>query len=127
MTRSLDRTKTLDALEAARWGEPPVDSYLVSTIHRLRKKPIGEFSVEDLRLMIGQGIGLRFLVPLSLEAVERSPLAEGDYYPGDLLASLLRVEPGFWAIEWEWRDRLAAVIDSLTDIPKELVEPAAAF
>jgi CDI immunity proteins len=127
MTRSLDRTKTLDELEAVRWGEAPVDSYLLSTIHRLRKKPIGEFSVEDLRLMIGQGLGLRFLVPLALEAVERNPLAEGDYYPGDLLANLLRVDPGFWTTEWEWRDRLGSVIDGLTDVPKELIEPVAAF
>jgi hypothetical protein len=41
--------KTLDELEGVVWGEPTFDSYLVTTCHRLRTKPVDEFSVEDLR------------------------------------------------------------------------------
>lgn len=81
--------KTLDQLEGVVWGEPTYDSYLVTTCHRLRTKPIDEFSVEDLRIMIGQQIGLPHLVPLAVAALERDPLAEGDYYPGDLLANVI--------------------------------------
>ena len=57
--------KTLDELEGVAWGEPTFDSYLVTTCHRLRTKPVDEFSVEDLRIMIGQQIGLPHLVPLA--------------------------------------------------------------
>jgi hypothetical protein len=69
--------KTLDELEGVVWGEPTFGSYLVTTIHRLRTKPVDEFTVEDLRLMIAQRIGLRHLVPLAVGVLEREPLAGG--------------------------------------------------
>lgn len=118
---SSDRRRCLDELDPPAWGKPTFNSYLVTTCHRLRKKPIGEFSTEDLRIMIGQSISLEFLVPLGLEAVEREALAEGDYYPGDLLSSLLMLEPAFWVAHPEWRGRLATVVAVLESPPEELV------
>jgi CDI immunity proteins len=102
--------QTLDQLEGVVWGEPTYDSHLVTTCHRLRTKPVDEFSVEDLRIMIGQRIGLPHLVPLAVAALERDPLAEGDFYPGDLLASVIR------AAEWlqanpEWLARVIRVTE----------------
>ena len=58
MKGSFDRQKSLQELEQDNWGEPPYNSYLVTTIHRLRRKPLAEFATEDLRIMIGQRIGL---------------------------------------------------------------------
>ncbi|HTL18790.1 MAG TPA: contact-dependent growth inhibition system immunity protein [Patescibacteria group bacterium] len=94
--REFDRNKSLQQLEGQDWGEPTYDSRLVSECHRLRRVPLRRFSVEDLRVMIGQSIGLPYLVPLALEKLHRKPLAEGDYYAGDLLAAVLRAEPKFW-------------------------------
>lgn len=122
-----DRTKTLDELEPPAWGEPESDSYLVTTCHRLRSKPIGEFSVEDLRVMIGQGIGLEWLIPLALERLDEDPLAEGDFYPGDLLACVLGVEDDFWAQRSESRDRVRASLMRLGEVPDELSESVARF
>lgn len=81
--------KTLDELENVVRGPPKFDSHLVSTCHRLRSKPIEDFTIEDLRIMIGQEIGLAHLMPRALEVLEHDPLAEGDDYPGDLLANVL--------------------------------------
>jgi hypothetical protein len=83
------RAKTIEELEGVVLATPDYDSYVVSTVHRLRKKPIDEFTIEDLRIMIGQGIGLAFLIPLAINALERQPLAEGDFYAGDLLSSVI--------------------------------------
>src|SRR6516165_7980740 len=83
-----DRQKSLQELEQDNWGEPPYSSYLVTTIHRLRRKPLAEFTTEDLRIMIGQRISLTFLIPLALERLEDQPLAGGDFYPGDLLHAM---------------------------------------
>ena len=127
MKRPLDRTRTLDELDPPAWGEPDFHSHLVRTCHALRRKPIGEFSVEDLRIMIGQQIGLPWLVPMALEVLEHDPLAEGDYYPGDLLHNVLTVEPAFWSREWEWRDRLRLVLQRLTDVPSEVEGALEAF
>lgn len=51
------RQKSLEELEGFVAGEPPYDSYLVRAIYALRKKPIGEFTTEDLRTTIGQVFG----------------------------------------------------------------------
>ena len=88
----LDLSRSLEELEGLDWGAPTYDSYLVTTCHALRKKPLREFGVEDLRIMIGQNIGLPFLLPLALEVLKKEPLAAGDYYDGDLLAAVLRSE-----------------------------------
>jgi CDI immunity proteins len=72
-----DRRKCLQDLEQDDWGEPTYDSYLVTTVHRLRRKPLGEFTVEDLRIMIGHGIGLPFLIPMAVKHLEDEPLAAG--------------------------------------------------
>jgi len=96
MNQSFDRSKTLEELEADNWGEPPLETHLVRTCHRLRRKPLSEFDVEDLRIMIGQQIGLPYLMPIALELLEARPLAEGDYYPGDLLSAVLGLPGEVW-------------------------------
>ncbi len=82
--------KTLEELEGKIWPEDEFGSNLTRTCCQLRKKPVDEFTVEDLRIMIGQSIGLQFLLPQAMELLDRNPAAEGDYYPGDLLVSVIR-------------------------------------
>ncbi len=124
----MDLNKTLNELEGVvTWGEPEYNSHLVTTCHRLRTVPIGEFSIEDLRIMIGQQIGLLWLVPLGLVAVEADPLAEGDFYPGDLLRSLLRIDRSFWIRHTVWCRRLISVVRSLDEVPEEISEEVARF
>ena len=90
------RQKSLDKLEKRNWGEPDFESHLVTTCYKLRLKPLDEFSIEDLRIMIGQNIGLKFLIPLALEELDKNILAEGDFYEGDLLQAVLNSEAEFW-------------------------------
>jgi hypothetical protein len=123
-----DRRKTLDELEGVVWGPAaPSDTGLVRTCHRLRTKPIGDFTVEDLRVMIGQDIGSHVLVPVALEVLDKDPLAEGDFYPGDLLHSLLRLEAAFWSQEGEYRDRLSRILRGIAIVPTELADAVASF
>jgi hypothetical protein len=100
--------KTLDELEGVVWGKPTFDSYLVTTCHRLRTKPVDEFSVEDLRIMIGQRIGLPHLVPLAIG--EREPLAAGHYYAGDLLASVIGTADWLQS-QSDWQARVVGVVE----------------
>lgn len=118
MSRPSDQDRTLDELDPPAWGAPDYDSHLVISCHRLRSVPIGTLGAEDLRLLIGQGIGLPWLLPLALDKVEADPLAEGDFYPGELLACILQVPAGFWSRGWS--DRLKAVVASLEPVPDEL-------
>src|SRR5690349_12082144 len=89
--------ESLEQIEGDRWGGPPAAATaLVSAVHALRRTPVAELRVGDLRLLIGQRVGLPVLVPVALQALRSDPLVEGDYYPGDLLAAVLRIEPSFW-------------------------------
>jgi hypothetical protein len=89
--------RTLDTVDPPAWGPAPPDATpLIKRCHELRTKPLRDFTVEDLRIMIGQQVALNRLVPLALGGLRRDPLVEGDYYPGDLLASVLRVDAAFW-------------------------------
>lgn len=97
MEGGFDRSKSLQEIERHDWGEPAYDSHLVTTCHRLRRKPLDEFTAEDLRIMIGQAISLPILIPLAVEWLEREPLASGDYYEDALLAVVTTVGDEFWA------------------------------
>jgi hypothetical protein len=110
MRTNFDRRKSLQDLERNDWGEPEYDSYLVQTCHRLRRVPLADFATEDLRIMIGQEIGLLFLVPLALEKLEQDPLAGGHCYPGDLLNAVLRIPESFWRIHYDMREALRRII-----------------
>lgn len=81
---------TLEQLENEVWPEPDFTSRLVTTCHRLRKKRLGDFCVEDLRIMLGQSIGAKHLLPRAIEILRKNPLAEGSLFEGDLLAAIAR-------------------------------------
>ena len=90
--------RTLDTVDPPAWGPAPPDAtLLIKRCHQLRTKPLRDFTVEDLRIMIGQQVALNRLVPIALDRLQPDPLVEGDDYPGDLLASVLRVDAAFWA------------------------------
>jgi len=110
------RDVSLEDIDGRAWGDPPADATrLVTEVHRLRRVPIGHLNVEDLRLLIGQHESLDVLVPLALEKLAADPLAEGDFYPGDLLAAVLTVPSTYWHAHPPERDRLAPVVDAVAD------------
>ena len=108
------REKTLEELEGFVAGDPPHDTYLVRTIYALRKKPIGEFTTEDLRITIGQGRSIPFLLPLALERLEADPLAAGHYYHGDLLMNVIGAEP-HWGGKVDVRARVRRIVERALD------------
>lgn len=105
--------KTIQELEGKDWGEPEFPSHLVTECHRLRRVPLREFTIENLRIMIGQNIGLEYLVPIALTALENNPLAEGNFYRGDLLQNVVKVTEEYWqAHPEEW----ARMVDIKNDV-----------
>jgi hypothetical protein len=95
---------TLEELENDIWDDSDVPTTLIRRCHALRKKPVEEFNIEDLRTLLGQNIGLKHLMPIALAILDREPLAEGDFYPGDLLSAVLR--PENWPALESWSSRL---------------------
>ncbi|WP_334541242.1 contact-dependent growth inhibition system immunity protein [Streptomyces sp. B21-079] len=128
VTRLVDRDRSLEELERDRWPTPSTEaSRLVATVHALRCRPIGELTVEDMRLLIGQDVGLAYLLPLALEVLRDDPMAEGDMYEGDLLAAVLTRSPAVWN-EWSELGReLGVIVSELTDLPQSLMQETARF
>lgn len=113
MLAKFDLSKSLQELENCDWGEPMYDSHLVVTCHKLRRVPLKLFNTENLRMMIGQKIGLKFLVPLALKHLYAHPLAQGDFYPGDLLVSLLRIETAFWSQNLDYCKEIHQIVGTV--------------
>lgn len=109
------REKTLRELEGPAWADPDYPSPMVQRIRALGGVSIGDFVVEDLRLVVGERRGLRYLVPIALERLEQNPLAEGTSYRGDLLMALDRVDDAFWEHHPDLEARARAVIERALD------------
>ncbi|MFJ3235827.1 contact-dependent growth inhibition system immunity protein [Streptomyces sp. NPDC086787] len=121
MTRPLNRDCSLEELERDRWPAPSADdTRLVATALALRRRPIGELTVEDMRLLIGQDIGLPHLLPLALEVLRDNPMAEGHMYEGDLLSAVLTRNPSVWAECSELSRELRVIVLKLTGLPPDL-------
>ncbi|SNY94983.1 contact-dependent growth inhibition system immunity protein [Flagellimonas pacifica] len=116
--------KSLESLEKEYWGEIPKDeSYLITTCHQLRKKQLKEFDTEDLRIMIGQDIGLKYLIPLAFKTLEKDILAEGDFYEGDLLKAVLTSNSAYWKKETEYWALMCELFNNkISEIEKEAAE-----
>lgn len=100
------RQKSIENLEKQKFGDPSeAPTNMVKRCLELCKVPLDKFTVEDLRLMIGQGFSLRHLIPLAIEHLKTDIFVEGDLFPGDLLKNVLVVDTNFWTDHKQlWRE-----------------------
>ncbi|MFI6899568.1 contact-dependent growth inhibition system immunity protein [Streptomyces sp. NPDC050256] len=128
MPVSIDRSRSLEELEGDRWPEPPADAtYLIATVHALRRRPVGALSVEDLRLLVGQDVGLPVLLALAVEVLRDNPLAEGDMYEGDLLRAVLSRSPAVWNAYPDLAGQLTLVVGGLSGLSPDLLSTVERF
>lgn len=100
---------SLEQLERDVWPEPEFNSHLVRTCHRLRKVRLSDLEVEDLRILLSQGIGLHYILPKAIHLLQEEPLAEGDFYPGDLLRAVLSLPMEHLRQERHWMPLLTEI------------------
>jgi hypothetical protein len=118
----LDTNKSLSQLLAPLTTGTTDSSALAITCLALYEKPLKDFTVENLRVMIGQNIGLEFLIPLAVEVLQKNPFAEGDYYPGDLLSAVMKVEPGFWQTHQDFYWSVSEIVAGLPSLMRDLTD-----
>lgn len=115
---------TLTQLEGDDWGPPPSDATgLVASVHRLRHVPVADLDAGALRVLLGQRVGVEFLVPRAIAVLRDEPLVEGSYYPGDLLVAVLSLPADYWAAHPGERAEMAELIAGL-DVPDKTVRAA---
>lgn len=108
---------TIERIECDNWGNvAPYPSHLVTTIYALRKKDLSTFTTEDLRIVIGQSQSLPILMPIAIEVLRDNILAEGDFYPGDLLKSVLTVDAAFWRQNTNLKLEMLTIFENNRDV-----------
>ena len=97
---------SIEDLEKKNFGNPDdAPTELVRRCLELCRQPIDKFTLEDLRLMIGQGFSLQYLIPMALQYLKDDIYVEADFYPGDLLNNVLWVDARFWVLHRElWKE-----------------------
>jgi hypothetical protein len=115
-------SRTIEEIEGFREPDPGPDATtLVQRCLTLRRKPLSEFTAEDLRIMLGQQIAVPILLPMAVTVLADNPFAEGDYYAGDLLEAVIRLPGAAWQGGARLRDRLVEVLRT-TPLPDEGVD-----
>ena len=106
--------RSLEELDGHNWGEPETaPTGMVATCLRLRRTPLGALGPGDLQLLISQKIGLEYLMAKAIQVVSETPFLEAEFYPGDLLRTLLRVDVKYWGenpTELHWLVRVARAV-----------------
>lgn len=107
-----DPTKSIEQLENDYW--PTVvnnPTMLTEKSYFFRKVPLQKLSLEKIRLLLSQNIGLEFLIPKTIDILTSNILAEAEFYPGDLLKVVLSCNRHYWDIHKEQKNTLRTLIE----------------
>lgn len=114
------KQKSLESLEKNNWGSPPKDrTTLVCAIYKLRKLPLEKLQPKDLRLLLGQRVGLRFIIPIALEVLQKDLFIDAELYEGDLLQNLMKISDDFWVENPTLKQRFDELLQSYIDAQRE--------
>ncbi len=112
--------KSLEQLEKKKFEKPNFGSRLSSECLQLWSVPIKDLSIDNLRLLIGQQIGLNYLIPFAMELLSVNPLEEGSYFKGDLLQSVISIQDEFWSDNPELFNQMVEIKNELEVIEENI-------
>ena len=106
----MTEAKSIEQLESDYWKDIKFPSELVKKCFDFRKIPIKNLSIGQVRLLLGQKIGVEYLLPKAVNFLRVDILAEGDYYPGDLLTFILGLNESDWNGNRELQQELESLL-----------------
>lgn len=107
--------KSIEEYEHDFWKEQDFPTELVKKAFVLRKKKLKDLDASDLRVAIGQGVALPYTVPLAFEMLKDNLMVDADFYPGDILKSLLEIDEFFWKGHCSLWQEVNSLIESRFD------------
>ena len=111
--------KSLEQLENDYWKEQTeYPTILVKKCHSYRRIPLNNLTIEQIRLLISQNLGLKFLTPLAIDKLQDDILAEGDLYEGDLLEKVSEVDKNYFDNNPDQKQRLNNLIFEKSELIK---------
>ena len=95
-------------------AEPPeFETNLMRDMDRIERMNPVNYTAGDLMVAIGQKYLLEQTVPLAIEILEGHPLAQGNLYPGDLLATVVKLPLSFWTDHPPLKSKLTHILQTL--------------
>lgn len=107
--------QSIQELENDYWEDYEFETDLVRRCHEYRKIPIPDLTNEMLRVLIGQEIGLPYLMPVILEKLLINPFMQGELYCCDVLNFVISIDPKYWLHKQEEFKKLEKVMEKLRD------------
>ncbi|MRG46689.1 hypothetical protein GFS24_16320 [Chitinophaga sp. SYP-B3965] len=111
-------TKSIEQLENDYWKDIAFPTGLVERCYRYRRIPIGSLTAGQIRTLISQQIGMKFLIPLALEMLKKNVLLEAELYEGDLLEAVAKAKISFW----EQNPAIKSEVFHLIEANKQLLD-----
>jgi hypothetical protein len=112
------RNKTLEQLEDDFWEEPnEFPTGLIERCFKYRKIRISELTVGQLRTLISQKIGIKYLTEIALELLEKNVVV-GDLFEGDLLLAVSKIPAEYWTQNRNELEKLKILVESNTELIK---------
>lgn len=130
MGTETDLSKTIEQLEGIEWPDPPSDGTgLVKAVHNLRKRPIDLLTAWEMSRLIGQDIGIAWLLPAALEILRETATEQplGGFYDDDLLTAVLTRRAPVWHSNPQWTADLKEIISLLEDLSPNIRENVQSF
>lgn len=119
MSDRANHSKSLEQLDGEIWPQPPEDATsMVKNIHELRRRPIGTLEPHELARLIGQNIGLVWLLPLAVETLQEAApgQAQGGFFDEDLLYAAVTRSPDVWKKTPELARELKSTLTKMTEL-----------
>ena len=130
MSTPVNRSLPLEQLEGRRWPNPPEDATsMVKNVHELRRRPLGELQAHELARLIGQNVGLPWLLPLAVEILRDTATAQaaGGWYDDDLLYAVVTSDADAWADFPALARDLKEIVTGLKDLSRYVKTEVDAF
>lgn len=113
------KNQSIEQLENDIWKTPAnFSSSMIEKCHGYRKISISKLTVEQLRLLISQKIGVKYLIGIAIEKLNRDILSGGDLYEGDLLMAVSNLTLDFWSIHRTEYQSLKKIVELNSDLIK---------
>ncbi len=84
----------------------------IQKIHAVRKKCLRDFTADEVRVCLAQGVGTVYLVQKALDLLEVNPWIETEYFEGDLLKTCIDVPDDYWKDRKKEKDRMKIIMQA---------------
>lgn len=114
--------RSLHDLEGDEHADVGTGSVLATTCRVHRRTPIEQLGTEALRFLLEEGQSTDVLLRVAIDRLERYPFQGGDFYPGDLLVTVLGLPGSTWISAPDLRAQVYALVEDAGDLV-DLLEP----